>query len=100
MSEAEGHTAGSAHGEPPADPAQSKTLSMRGNSSHGNREIPSSPATGGVSGRPEKATSRTSGMHDEGKSDGCIVCAGQRDGQEGSSPSGARMRSAVSERRG
>src|SRR5262249_18274692 len=26
-----------------------------------------------------------------------IVCAGQRDGQEGSSPSGARMRGAVSE---
>ena len=28
---------------------------------------------------------------------GVIVCAGQRDGQEGSSPSGARMRGAVSE---
>jgi hypothetical protein len=26
-----------------------------------------------------------------------VVCAGQRDGQEGSSPSGARMRGAVSE---
>jgi hypothetical protein len=30
------------------------------------------------------------------KSDGCIVCAEQRMNQEGSSPSGARMRSAVS----
>src|SRR5215471_5259068 len=50
LSEAEGDTAGGAQGEPLVDPAQSKTLSMRGNSSHGNREIPSSPATGGVSG--------------------------------------------------
>jgi hypothetical protein len=73
LSEAEGYTAGGAQGEPRVDPAQSKTLSRRGNSAHGNREVPSSPATGGVSGRPEKATSRTSGMHDEGKSDGRIV---------------------------
>src|SRR5262249_39237944 len=68
-----------------------------GTSAPGNGEHPAPPATGGVSGRPEKATSRTSGMHDAGKSDGAIVCAGQRDGQEGSSPSGARMRGAVSE---
>jgi len=73
LSEAEGHMASGAHGEPLVDPAQSETLGMRGNSSHGNREIPSSPGTGGVSGRPEKATSRTSGMHDDGKSDGRIV---------------------------
>jgi len=30
------------------------------------------------------------------KSERFVVCAGQRDGQEGSSPSGARMRGAVS----
>ena len=48
LSEAEGYTASGAHGEPLAGPAQSETLRMRGNSSHGNREIPSSPATGGV----------------------------------------------------
>src|SRR5262249_7045170 len=36
-------------------------------------EIPSSPGTGGVSGRPEKAIGRTSGMHGDGKSDGRIV---------------------------
>lgn len=35
-------------------------------------------------------------MHDTEKSDFGIVCAGQRMSQEGSSPSGARMRSAVS----
>ena len=32
-----------------------------------------------------------------GVTDRFVVCAGQRDGQEGSSPSGARMRGAVSE---
>src|SRR5262249_5212438 len=46
---------------------------MRENPSRGNRETPSLPAAGGVTGRPEKATSRTSGMHGDGKSDGCIV---------------------------
>src|SRR3954447_401739 len=69
LSEGEGHTAGGVTGEPSADPAQSKTLSMRGNSSRGNREIPSPPVPDGRAGRPEKATSRTSGMHGGGKSD-------------------------------
>jgi RNA-directed DNA polymerase len=97
LSEAEGHTEIGATGKPISDPAQSKTLRMRGNSLHGNREIPTLPAADGATGRPEKATSRTSGMHGVGKSDGCIVCAGQRHGQEGLSPSGVRMRDAVSE---
>ena len=35
-------------------------------------------------------------MHADENSDGVIVCVGQRMNQEGSSPSGARMRSAVS----
>jgi RNA-directed DNA polymerase len=73
LSEAEGHTGTGVTGEPVTDPAQSQTLRMRENSSHGNREIPSLPAADGATGRPEKATSRTSGMHGEGKSDGCIV---------------------------
>src|SRR5262245_48878778 len=73
LREAEGHTQIGDTGEPVRDPAQSETLCMRGNSSHGNREIPASPATDGVSGRSEKATSRTSDMHDAGKSDGRIV---------------------------
>jgi len=34
------------------------------------------------------------------KSEGFVVCAEQRVAQEGSSPSGARMRSAISERGG
>src|SRR5438067_3123621 len=51
LSEGEGHTAGGVTGEPPADPAQSKTLSMRGNSSRGNREIPAvSTGNGGSRG--------------------------------------------------
>ena len=72
LSDAEGNTEGGAIGEPPSDPAQSETLCTRGNSPHGKREIPRAPA-GGKAGRPEKATSRTSGMHGVGKSDGCIV---------------------------
>ncbi len=55
-----------------ADPAQSKTLSMCGNSLHGNREIPEVPADSRA-GRSEKAKCRTSDMHASGKSDGCIV---------------------------
>ena len=39
-------------------------------------------------------------MHGPEKSDLAIVCAGQRMVQEGSSPSGARMRGAISERGG
>jgi hypothetical protein len=35
-------------------------------------------------------------MNGQEKSDSGIVCAGQRPDREGSSPSGARMRSAVS----
>jgi hypothetical protein len=71
--DAEGNTSGGAPGEPSEDPAQSETLRMRGNSLHGNREIPRAPAAAGSAGRPEKALGRTSGMHACGKSDGRIV---------------------------
>ena len=94
LSEAEGHTGIDATGKPIAGPAQSKTLRMRGNSLHGNREIPTSSIP--WVDRLGKAASRTPRMYAVGKSDDLIVCAGQRDGQEGSSPSGARMRGAVS----
>src|SRR5580704_16648175 len=56
LSEAEGHTASDAHGESPVDPAQSKTLSMRGNSLHGNREIPTSSVADGSTDRSGKGT--------------------------------------------
>lgn len=56
-----------------ADPAQSETLSMCGNSLHGNREIPEVPVRKVRADRPEKVQCRTSGMNASGKSDGCIV---------------------------
>jgi hypothetical protein len=53
LSEAEGHTGIDATGKPTSDPAQSKTLGMRGNSSHGNREIPTTSIVGWIArGRP------------------------------------------------
>jgi RNA-directed DNA polymerase len=73
LSNAEGHTSAGGNGKPSLDPAQSKTLYMRGNSLHGNREIPPTPAADGATGRPEKVHDRASGMHVGGKSDGCIV---------------------------
>jgi len=71
LSEAEGHTGIDATGKPISDPAQSKTLRMRGNSLHGNREIPTS-STPWVD-RLGKAASRTPRMHEVGKSDDLIV---------------------------
>jgi RNA-directed DNA polymerase len=71
--QAEGNIAGGASGKLSADPAQSKTLCMRGNSSHGNREVPQAPAADGATGRPEKVVGHTSGMYACGKSDGRIV---------------------------
>ena len=71
LSEAEGNTGSGVTGEPLSDPAQSETLHTRGNSSHGNREVPTPPE--GNTGRPEKATSRTSGTHGVGKSEGGVV---------------------------
>lgn len=71
--EAEGNTEHGANREACEGPAQSKTLSMCGNSLHGNREIPEVPARDGEAGRPEKAQCRTSGMNASGKSDGCVV---------------------------
>ena len=59
LSEAEGHAEGGATGESPEDPAQSETLRMRGNSSHGKREIPQVPTGASRVGRLGKAQSRT-----------------------------------------
>ena len=67
-------TLGSAPSEQPPGVAESETLSMRGSSMRENREtpgIPPQPATEG--GRPEKATSRTSGVHVLGESDDLVV---------------------------
>ena len=50
--------------------------------------------------RSAKAINRTADVNVQEKSDCAVVCAEQRVAQEGSSPSGARMRSAISERGG
>jgi RNA-directed DNA polymerase len=70
---AEGNILHGAKRESCEGPAQSETLCMCGNSSHGNREIPETPARDEGAGRSEKAECRTSDMHVSGKSDGCIV---------------------------
>ena len=73
LCEAGGHIEVGALGEPSSDPAQSETLCMRGNSSHGKREIPQVP-TGLVSGgRSRKANGYTLAMYAWGKSDDRVV---------------------------
>ena len=61
-----------ANRKPPMDAAESKTLRMRGNSLHGNRETLETPAPQDA-GRSEKANRRTSDMHVPRESDGSIV---------------------------
>ena len=70
---AEGNTEGGVMRKSHEDPAQSKTLSMCGNSLYGNRDTPQSPAKDGWMGRSEQADGRTFDMHGCGESDGCIV---------------------------
>ena len=72
FSDAEGHTEGGVKGESSPDPAQSETLCMRGNSSHGKREIPQVPTGRVPRGRSGKAIGRTLDMHARGKSDDCV----------------------------
>ena len=58
--------------KPLVDAAESKTLRMRGNSMHGNREtLETPPPQGG--GRSEKALCRTADMHVPRESDDSIV---------------------------
>ena len=73
LAEAEGHTEGGVIGEPPSDPAQSETLSTRGNSLPGNREVPASSLVDGSRDRSGKGNPLTPATHDAGKSDGGIV---------------------------
>ncbi len=72
-SEGEGHTADSVTRELSLDAAESETLSMRGNSMHGNRETLEAPLPDGGRGRSEKACCRTTDMYVSRESDGPIV---------------------------
>ena len=70
--EGEDHTANSVQRELFSDAAESETLSMRGNSMHGNREtLETSPPQGRE--RSEKALCRTADTHVSRESDGPIV---------------------------
>ena len=73
LCEAEGHTEGGATGKPPEDPAQSETLSMRGNPLHGKREIPRVPVADGGAGRSGKVVDLKPDTHARGKSDDRVV---------------------------
>lgn len=73
LSEAEGNTDQGVTASPASGPAQSKTLRMRGNSLHGNREVLPVSAGDGPVGRSGKAIGRTPDVHAGRKSDGCIV---------------------------
>lgn len=72
LSYAEGHTERGVIGEPSSDSTQSKTLSMCGNSLHGNREIPVSSVSGATD-RSGKGTTLKPDTHDAGKSDDRVV---------------------------
>ena len=61
-----------ANRKPPMDAAESKTLRMRGNSLHGNRETLEASVSQDA-GRSEKANCRTADMHVSRESDGPIV---------------------------
>ena len=70
---AEGNTVSDVIGESPADPAQSKTLSMCGNSLHGNREIPGVPLPTKARAGWRRPLGRTSSTYAPGESDDPIV---------------------------
>ena len=64
---------GDANRKSPLDAAESKTLRMRGNSLHGNRETLETPLLEYSRGRSEKAQGQTSDMHVSRESDDSIV---------------------------
>jgi RNA-directed DNA polymerase len=75
----EGNTMSDDNRKPLVGAAESETLRMRGNSMHGNREIPRASVSkadvgrDGKADRSEKVDDRTSDTHVRGKSDGPII---------------------------
>ena len=64
---------GAVRRELPLGSARSLNLSMRGNTWHGNQEIPGAPTGDGPSGRADKAKNHTAAMYVPGKSDNRVV---------------------------
>jgi hypothetical protein len=82
------------------DPARSENHGMYGTSMRENREIPRSPAQL-ITGRAVQGTRRgTPEMHERGKSDRPVVCAGRRRELAGESPVGPAPSGVRSRRRG
>ena len=81
----EGNMRSDANRKSPLDAAESETLSMCGNSMHGNRETLEAPLPDGGRGRSEKACCRTTDMYVSRESDGPIVPeeAGEQSRPEG-----------------
>jgi len=73
LTDGEGHMEDSVTRELFPDAAESKPLSMCGNSMRGNRETLGILLPDGGGGRSEKANGRTSGTHVPGESDSSIV---------------------------
>ena len=71
--EAEGNMSRGRYRESLDSPARSKTRSTCATFLRENREVPTSPAADGATGRVGKAKRRTPAMHDEGKSDSPVV---------------------------
>ncbi len=73
LPQAEGNIGRGAIGESRPDPAESKTLCMRGHSSHGNREAPRTPAGVGADGTAGEGPRPTPGVNGRGESDSRVV---------------------------
>ena len=73
MGDGEGHTSVCDTREWTDGTAESETLSMRGNSEHGNRETSGVPSSDGGEGRSANAARNTAGTHAPEESDGLIV---------------------------
>lgn len=95
FTQAEGETMQGVNRESCGDPARSETLSTPRSLLNGNWEISEAPA-GRRAGGAGKAKRRNPAVNASEKSDTSAACAEQRVVQEGSSPSSARMRGAVS----
>jgi RNA-directed DNA polymerase len=98
----EGNTMSDDNRKPLVGAAESETLRMRGNSVHGNREIPRTSVCeadigrDGKTDRSEKVDDRTSDAHVRGKSDGPIVP--QKRTNKTGQPSGEPSAESVEER--